>query len=165
MLSHPLHSRDNCHLLMMFNPFKMLLSGLLVYCVGVVCTGVSKGCWSNFHWVFVKFCRHGSVPLIECAQTSLLVSFLEKFGKDWCYFFKCLVDSPVKPLDPELFFNWEIFGYWVCLLAAAAAAESLQSCPNSVRRHRRQPTGLPCPWGSPGKNAGVGCHFLLPSPY
>ena len=32
---------------------------------------------------------------------------------------------------------------------------------DSVRRHRRQPTRLPCPWDSPGKNAGVGCHFLL----
>ena len=24
--------------------------------------------------------------------------------------------------------------------------------------HRRQPTRLPCPWDSPGKNTGVGCH-------
>ena len=32
--------------------------------------------------------------------------------------------------------------------AAAAAAESLQSCPR------------PRPWDSPGKNTGVGCHFL-----
>ena len=32
---------------------------------------------------------------------------------------------------------------------------------NSVRPHRRQPTRLPCPWDSPGKNTGVGCHFLL----
>ena len=27
--------------------------------------------------------------------------------------------------------------------------------------HRRQPTMLPCPWDSPGKNTGVGRHFLL----
>ena len=27
--------------------------------------------------------------------------------------------------------------------------------------HRQQPTRLPCPWGSPGKNTGMGCHFLL----
>ena len=27
--------------------------------------------------------------------------------------------------------------------------------------HRRQPTRLPCPWDSPGKNTGVGCHVLL----
>ena len=32
---------------------------------------------------------------------------------------------------------------------------------DSVRPHRRQPTGLPGPWDSPGKNTGVGCHFLL----
>ena len=32
---------------------------------------------------------------------------------------------------------------------------------NSVRPHRRQPARLPRPWDSPGKNTGVGCHFLL----
>ena len=32
---------------------------------------------------------------------------------------------------------------------------------NSIRPHRRQPTRLRCPWDSPGKNTGVGCHFLL----
>ena len=41
-----------------------------------------------------------------------------------------------------------------------AAAKSLQSC-LTLWSHRRQPTRLPCPWGSPGKNSGVGCHFLL----
>ena len=30
-----------------------------------------------------------------------------------------------------------------------------------MRPHRRQPPRLPRPWDSPGKNAGVGCHFLL----
>ena len=43
---------------------------------------------------------------------------------------------------------------------AAAAAKSLQSCP-TVRPRRQQPTRLLRPWDSPGKNAGVGCHFLL----
>ena len=32
---------------------------------------------------------------------------------------------------------------------------------DSVRPHRRQPTRLPRPWDSSGKNTGVGCHFLL----
>ena len=32
---------------------------------------------------------------------------------------------------------------------------------HSVRPHRQQPTRLPHPWDSPGKNNGVGCHFLL----
>ena len=44
--------------------------------------------------------------------------------------------------------------------AAAAASRSLQWCP-ILRPHRRQPTRLPGPWDSPGKNTGVGCHFLL----
>ena len=32
---------------------------------------------------------------------------------------------------------------------------------DSMRSHRRQPNRLPRPWDSPGKNTGVGCHFLL----
>ena len=44
--------------------------------------------------------------------------------------------------------------------AAAAAAKSLQSCPPLC-----DPTDAahqaPRPWDSPGKNTGVGCHFLL----
>ena len=32
---------------------------------------------------------------------------------------------------------------------------------DSVQPHRWQPTRLPCPWDSPGKNTEFGCHFLL----
>ena len=32
---------------------------------------------------------------------------------------------------------------------------------DSVRPHRWQPTRLLHPWDCPGKNTGVGCHFLL----
>ena len=32
---------------------------------------------------------------------------------------------------------------------------------DSVLPHRWQPTRLPRPWDSPGKNTGVGCHFLF----
>ena len=39
-------------------------------------------------------------------------------------------------------------------------AKSLQSCP-TLQPHRCQPTRLPHPWDSPGKNTGVGCHFFL----
>ena len=45
------------------------------------------------------------------------------------------------------------------LIKAAAAKSSVVS--DSVRPHRRQPTRLPHPWDSPGKNTGMGCHFLL----
>ena len=53
-------------------------------------------------------------------------------------------------------YSSEYSGYWL----AAAAAKSLQSC-LTVRLQRWQPTRLPRPWDSPGKNTGVGCHFLL----
>ena len=46
------------------------------------------------------------------------------------------------------------------LVGYAAAAKSLQSRP-TVQPHRWQPTRLPHPWDSPGKNTGVGYHFLL----
>ena len=48
----------------------------------------------------------------------------------------------------------------LCYTVAATAAKLLQSCP-TLRPHRRQPTRLPHPWDSPGRNTGVGCHFLL----
>ena len=45
--------------------------------------------------------------------------------------------------------------------ATAAAAKSLQSCLTLCDPTDGQPTKLPRPWDSPGKNTGVGCHFLL----
>jgi len=45
---------------------------------------------------------------------------------------------------------------------SAAAAKSLQSCPTLCDSiDVWQSTRLPHPWDSPGKNTGVGCHFLL----
>ena len=40
-------------------------------------------------------------------------------------------------------------------------SHSAMSC--SLRPHGLEPTRLLCPWNSPGKNIGVGCHFLLQS--
>ena len=31
---------------------------------------------------------------------------------------------------------------------------------NVLQPHRGQPSRLHCPWDSPGKNTGLGCHFL-----
>ena len=46
-------------------------------------------------------------------------------------------------------------------IVAAAAAKSLQSCPTLCDPIDGSPPRLPRPWDSPGKNTGVGCHFLL----
>ena len=44
---------------------------------------------------------------------------------------------------------------------AHAAAKLLQSCPTLCDPIDSSPPGSPHPWDSPGKNTGVGCHFLL----
>ena len=60
-----------------------------------------------------------------------------------------------------LFWIWmEDFHLQHWVVAAAAAAKSLQLCP-ALWPHRQQPTRLLHPWDSLGKNTGVGCHFLL----
>ena len=58
----------------------------------------------------------------------------------------------------NLIFFLLIYGY---LLTAAAAAAKLLQWYLTLQPHRRKPTRLPCPWDPPGKNTGVGCHFLL----
>ena len=51
----------------------------------------------------------------------------------------------------------------IWLYIPAAAAKSLQSCPTLCNPRDSSPPRLRRPWDSPGKNAGVGCHFLLQS--
>ena len=50
--------------------------------------------------------------------------------------------------------------YIILLNAKFAAAKSLQSCPTLCNPIDGSPPGSH-PWDSPGKNTGVGCHFLL----
>ena len=74
---------------------------------------------------------------------------------------------PVKPLHLEVCSanQWDApktavptagIGPWCCCCCQVASLVS-----DSVRPHRWQPTRLPRPWDSPGKNTGVGCRFLL----
>ena len=50
----------------------------------------------------------------------------------------------------------------ICTLTALSVfAKSLQSCPTLCDPIDGSPPRLPRPWDSPGKNTGVGCHFLL----
>ena len=36
-----------------------------------------------------------------------------------------------------------------------------KSCPTPLQPHGLKPTRILCSWNFPGKNTGVGCHFLL----
>ena len=51
--------------------------------------------------------------------------------------------------------------YFITTMIMLLLLLSCFSLSDSVRPHRQQPTRLLCPWDSPGKNTGVGCHFLL----
>ena len=63
------------------------------------------------------------------------------------------------PALADMFFTsratWERSSVMLLLLL------SLSVMSDSVQPNRQQPTRLPCPWDSPGKSTGVGCHFLL----
>ena len=68
-----------------------------------------------------------------------------------------LPDPGIETMSPALadkFFTTSI----ICCCCQVASVVS-----DSVRPHRRQSTRLCRLWGSPGKNTGVGCHFLLQS--
>ena len=61
--------------------------------------------------------------------------------------------QPSHPLSSSFLMNEVIIENCCCWVASVVS--------DSVRPQRRQPTRLPRPWDSPGKNTGVGCHFLL----
>ena len=56
---------------------------------------------------------------------------------------------------------WESSQLCYCCCCCCCCCQVASAVSDSVRPHGWQPTRLPCPWDSPGKNTGVGCHFLL----
>ena len=67
-----------------------------------------------------------------------------------------------KPRDYDY-----LFYHWIPVASTELGRSMLRCCvasvvSDSVWPHRRRPTRLLCPWDSPGKNTGMGCHFLLP---
>ena len=59
------------------------------------------------------------------------------------------------------FFNTEPPGKLKQTLLLLVLLQVTSVVSDSVQPRRQQPTRLPCPWDSLGKNTGVGCHFLL----
>ena len=89
-------------------------------------------CWASFRWTF-------SFWILD-----------HLFGLKWSFLW-AWTDQVERKL-------WSISS--LSYKDTAAAAKSLQSCP-TLQPHRQQPTRLPHPWDSLGKNTGAGCHFLL----
>ena len=67
----------------------------------------------------------------------------------------CGISVPWTGIEPRAW-QWK---HRVLTTSCCCSVASVVS--DSVRPHRWQPTRLPRPWDSPGKNTGVGCHFLL----
>ena len=67
--------------------------------------------------------------------------------------------------------NWSLWSYmymcvyvcvWVCIYVYEVKwSEVTQSCPTLCNPMNCSLPGFLCPWDSPGRNTGVGCHFLL----
>ena len=66
-------------------------------------------------------------------------------------------DTHFSYLSSLMSIHFLILRQYICLCCCQVA--SVVS--DSVRPHGQQPTRLLRPWDSPGKNTGVGCHFLL----
>ena len=60
-----------------------------------------------------------------------------------------------RALNNMWFYCHHYFSWLLCYCYVTSVVS------DSVWPHRRQPTRLPRPWDSPGKNTGVGCHFRL----
>ena len=85
----------------------------------------------------------------------------------WRFLKKLGVELPYDPAIPLLCIHSEETRIErdtcspVFIATAAAAAKSLQLCSTLCDPIDGSPPGFPRPWDSPGKNTGVGCHFLL----
>ena len=106
------------------------------------------------------------------ANSHSFISFLQ--FEYLCFFFSCLI-AVIRTSNTILSRNGEsghpclvlkFRGKAFCLFTTEYVSCGfvmllLLVVSNSVWPHRRQPTRLPHPWDSQGKNTGVGCHFLL----
>ena len=71
-----------------------------------------------------------------------------------------LPDPRIKPTTPALQADVLPLSHWGTL-QRDCCCQVASVISDSVRPPRGQPTRLPRPGDSPGKNIGVGCHFLL----
>ena len=62
---------------------------------------------------------------------------------------------------PFLLLLTSIFALYILKLCCVQVCSINQSCPTLCDLRGLQPARLLCPWSFPGKNTGVGCHFLF----
>ena len=105
-------------------------------------------------WVNCSLCLPGSVKIVgerrDEGTLSIHPTVSEPFLKRKMSSSPCLSDKVIW-LEAHKIWNW----------AHLPSCQVTSVMSDSVRPHRWQPTRLPRPWDSPGKNNGVGYHFLL----
>ena len=87
---------------------------------------------------------------VKITETTLLVwLLLDK---------KCFFPTFVSLGNSQSLYHWVSFlSFWLL----HACIPSWFSCISSLSQHGLYPERLLCPWDSPGKNIGMGCHALL----
>ena len=132
-----------------------MLVSAIQWSESAVCVQISPSFWTSLPASSHPFGSSESTELSSLSSTSqggkegeavgITASFSLKVSWGWI----CSISSRFSEITVS-----------AALPAAAAAAKSLQLCP-SLCDSIDEPTRLPRPWDSPGKNTGVGCHFLL----
>ena len=87
-----------------------------------------------------------------------------KHSSNWCRDLVCELQQNISKANQTESYSSvysEILAKNYITVCCCYCCEVTSVMSNSVRSHRWQLTRLPCPWDSPGKNTGVGCHFLL----
>ena len=87
-------------------------------------------------------------------------------GLHWDEIFKMLHLKSDNSLVPAFLWSEQLwtshFTFWTLfsssMLPCCCSVASVMS--GSLRTYGLSPTRILCPWGSPGKDTGVGCHFL-----
>ena len=74
---------------------------------------------------------------------------------------RCVWDLPGSGIKPRVFCTGRQILYHRASGDVLCAVLSRSVVSDSLRSHGLQPPRLLCPWDSPGKNTGVGCHALL----
>ena len=81
--------------------------------------------------------------------TPMYIAILFTIAKTWKQL-KCpLMDKWIKKL------------WYICTMEYMEHCVNLSVVSDCLQPDGQEPTRLLCPWNSPGKNTGVGCHFLL----
>ena len=93
---------------------------------------------------------------LDCSRPGFLIfHYLPEFPQTHLHW----VDDAIQPSHPLLPLSPPALNPSLCVCVCVCVSCLVES--DSLQPHRSQPIRPLCPWDSPGKNNGMGCHFLL----